>query len=268
MFAKNSKRLFISTLACLAVSVATQSFAADLPVKVPPPVVPLIPSWTGFYIGGNVGHGWSQKEFIDNFSAPFGADDGSTTATGVVGGLQGGYNYQIDSILLGIEGGFTWSGASGSFSCFPLLAPQTCSASPQWLADIAGRVGVVVNSPVFGDWLFYGKGGAAWVRDNYTNLALPGAPPQALPGVLFSASETRSGWVAGGGVELMFLPAWSVRLEYDYYGFPDKSVGFTDGAGDFFTEDIHQNMQTVTVGINYHFGFVAPVAAPAPYVTK
>jgi outer membrane immunogenic protein len=100
-----------------------------------------------------------------------------------------------------------------------------------------------------------------------TNLGLPGAPPQALPEVLFSASETRSGWVAGG-VELMFLPAWSVRLEYDYYGFPDKSVGFTDGAGDLFTEDIHQNMQTVTVGINYHFGFVAPAAAPAPYVTK
>ena len=42
--------------------------------------------------------------------------------------------------------------------------------------------GVVWNSPAFGDLLFYGKRGAAWVRDNYTNLALSGAPPDALPG--------------------------------------------------------------------------------------
>jgi hypothetical protein len=48
--------------------------------------------------------------------------------------------------------------------------------------------------------------------------------------------------------------------------FPDKSVGFNAGPGQFFTEDIKQNMQTFTVGVNYHFGYVAPVAAPA--VTK
>lgn len=260
-----STRLFISTLASLLIGATAEGFAADLAVKAPPVLAPLLPSWTGFYFGGNVGYGWSQKEFIDNFSAPFGADDGSVAATGVVGGLQGGYNYQIGSILVGAEGGFTWSGATGTFSCFPLLAPQTCTANPQWLADAAGRLGVVWNSPVFGDLLFYGKGGAAWVHDTYTNLALPGAPSEALPGVLFSASETRSGWVAGAGIELMILPAWSARVEYDYYGFPDKSVGFTAGPN-FFTEEIRQNMQTVTVGVNYHFGYVAPVAAP--YVTK
>ncbi|MGC2080431.1 MAG: outer membrane beta-barrel protein [Xanthobacteraceae bacterium] len=261
-----SKRLFISTLTTLLISATAEGFAADMAVKAPPVVAPPPPAWTGFYFGGNVGYGWRQKEFIDNFSPPIGAEDGSVTANGVVGGVQGGYNYQIDAILLGIEGGFTWSGANGTFSCFPLLAPQTCTANPQWLADVAGRLGVVWNSPVFGNLLFYGKGGAAWVRDNYTDLALSGAPGPALPGVLFSASETRSGWVAGAGIELMILPAISVRAEYDYYGFPDKSVGFNGGPGNFFTEDIKQNMQTFTVGVNYHFGYVAPVAAPV--VTK
>jgi outer membrane immunogenic protein len=193
-----SARLFVSTLANLAIGVlavgaASKSFAADMAVEAPAVLPAPIPSWTGFYFGGNVGPGWSQKEFIDNFSPPLGATDGSATAKGVGGGLQGGYNYQIDSILLGIEGSFTWSGASSSFSCFPLLAPQTCTANPQWLADIAGRLGTVVNSPVFGNWLLYTKDGAVWVHDNYTDLALEGAPPQALPGVLFSASETRSG---------------------------------------------------------------------------
>jgi len=64
----------------------------------------------------------------------------------------------------------------------------------------------------------------------------------------------------------MILPAWSVRVEYDYYGFPDKSVGFSAGPNYFFTEEIRLNRQTVTVGVNYHFGYVTPVAAP--YVTK
>lgn len=119
-----STRLLISTLAAPLLGATSEGFAADLAVKAPPVLAPPVPSWTGFYFGGNVGYGWSQKEFIDNFSPPLGAEDGSVTATGVVGGLQGGYNYQIDSILVGVEGGFTWSGATGTFSCFPLLAPK------------------------------------------------------------------------------------------------------------------------------------------------
>jgi len=106
------------------------------------------------------------------------------------------------------------------------------------------------------------------VHDTYSDLALPGAPPAALPGVLFTASETRSGWVAGAGFEYMFLPNWSARLEYDYYGFPDRSIGFSGGPGNFFTEEIKQNMQTVTVGINYHFGVAAAAPSPAPLLTK
>jgi hypothetical protein len=50
------------------------------------------------------------------------------------------------------------------------------------------------------------------------------------------------------------------------YCFPDKSAGFNGGPGLFFTEDIKQNMQTFTVGVNYDFRYVGPVAAPA--VTK
>jgi opacity protein-like surface antigen len=86
-----SKRLFISTLTTLLISASAEGFAADMAVKAPPVVAPLPPAWAGFYFGGNVGYGWSQKEFFDNFSPPIGAEDGSVTANGVVGGIQGGY---------------------------------------------------------------------------------------------------------------------------------------------------------------------------------
>ena len=34
--------------------------AADLPLKAPPPA-PLLPSWTGFYVGGQIGGGWNDR---------------------------------------------------------------------------------------------------------------------------------------------------------------------------------------------------------------
>ncbi len=234
--------------------------AAELPIPTKAPPV-AVPTWTGFYLGADVGGGFSQKSFINNFSAPLGAVDASPRPSGWVGGFQGGYNYQIDRLVLGIEGDFDWSGATSSVSCFPLLAPQTCTADPRWLGILAGRLGTVV-----GPALLYAKGGAAWIHDSYSDIALPGAPGPAIPGDLFVAHETRAGWDLGAGIEYMFLPNWSARLEYDYLGFPDRSVTFDDNMGNSFTELIHQNMQLVTVGLNYHFPVVA--AAPPPIVTK
>jgi outer membrane immunogenic protein len=257
-------RLLGAASSLIQVLTVAGAFAADLPVKAAAPPPPL--SWTGFYIGANVGGGYSQKTFIDNdpaFGPPIGGIDGSPKPSGWVGGLQAGYNYQINSILLGLEGDFTWLGAKSSFSCFPLLAPQTCTADPEWVAALTGRLGVVT-----GPALFYVKGGPAWVRDTYTDIAGPTALPPADPNVFYVGHDIRSGWTAGVGVEYMFLPSWSLRLEYDYYGFPDRSVGFDGADGGFFTELIRQNLQTVTVGLDYHFGVGAVAPAPLPILTK
>jgi hypothetical protein len=59
-----------------------------------------------FLCRGNIGYGWSQKTFVENFSPPFGAIDATPNPSGVVGGVQAGYNAQFNSLLLGIEGNF------------------------------------------------------------------------------------------------------------------------------------------------------------------
>ncbi len=245
-------RNLLATSLCLPLLGFPVAGAAEMPLKAPPPVRPAALSWSGSYVGGNIGYGWGQKTFIDDFSSPPASTD--ATPSGVVGGLQAGYNFQINSHLIGIEGNFDWSGAKSSFACFPSLAPQTCTADPRWVAATTGRLG-----EIFGPTLFYVKGGAAWVHDSYSNVTVDD---------LFVAENTRAGWTAGAGVEYMFLPNWSARIEYDYYGFPDKSVGFEDGSENVSTKIIKQNMQTVTVGINYHFGVPAAAAAPVPYLTK
>jgi outer membrane immunogenic protein len=257
------KRLgLLGSAALLQIAVTTGAGAADMPVKVPPTVVPFA-TWTGFYVGADVGGGFSQKKFLNNFPTPDLALDAAPNPSGWVGGLQAGYNYQINSLLLGVEGGFTWIGARSTFHCFTFGA-QSCTADPEWLATITPRIGAI-----FGPALFYVKGGAAWIRDTYTDISSVAAHAGGVfsaPGDLFTAHNIRPGWTAGGGIEYLFMPNWSVRVEYDYAGFRDQSVGFTDGGSGYFTELIKQNLQIATVGVDYHFG--AAAAAPAPIVVK
>ena len=85
-----------------------------------------------------------------------------------------------------------------------------------FLASITARVGYAWDS-----WLFYGKGGVAWAGDNYSAADLLGTFD-------FEGLETRIGWTAGAGVEWALWNNWSVKLEYDYYGFGTRSVTFID----------------------------------------
>jgi outer membrane immunogenic protein len=81
----------VSLAAVMLASVSAASEAADAvrgpAYAPPPPVMPLIYNWTGFYVGGHLGVGW--------------ADGGSS---GFLGGGQVGFNYQFNpQWVLGVE---------------------------------------------------------------------------------------------------------------------------------------------------------------------
>ena len=68
----------------------------------------------------------------------------------------------------------------------------------------------------------------------------------------------------GGGLEYMFAPAWSAKIEYQYYNFGTTNVNaflapgaFPSGTAISYRDDSH----TVKAGINYHFNWGGPVAA-------
>ena len=81
-----------------AAVVAAPAFAADLRLKAPPPPPPVF-SWTGFYIGANIGGAWSNGSITDNVT---GAQLNSNSS-GFIGGGQIGYNYQFNTFVLGVE---------------------------------------------------------------------------------------------------------------------------------------------------------------------
>jgi outer membrane immunogenic protein len=72
----------------------------------------------------------------------------------------------------------------------------------------------------------------------------------------FDATENRIGWTAGAGIEWAFTPDWSVKLEYDYYGFGTRSLLFIDTVtptpNPNSPANISQTIQLVTLGVNFH----------------
>lgn len=110
------KRLGLAGAVALALCGASAASAADLakayPVKaMPTPVF----SWTGFYVGGNVGYGWGQTAssgniygFLDYYYDYFSSSSSSLGADGWFGGVQAGYNFQYaNNVVLGIEADFS-----------------------------------------------------------------------------------------------------------------------------------------------------------------
>ena len=237
--------------------------AADLVTKAPPPAPVVYTPWTGFYIGANVGAGFGNTKFYDIFPTPDWQLDANIHSLGWLGGLQTGYNYQIGSVVLGVRGDFDWAGIDSSFDCFT-FGNQKCTEHGEWVSTLVGRAGWLFTPAL----LLYVDGGAAWIRDSWTDVATTSARSggvPSLPGDMFTADSIRTGWVAGAGLEYRLSPNWSVWAEYDYMNFGEWPAGFSDGGTGFFPEEIKQSVQTVTVGFNYYFGYGA---APYPVVSK
>ena len=252
----NTRKLLYSTaLASLLLGLPLAANAADL--YTPPPAAPVytkaplpVFSWTGFYIGGNLGAGWSQGNVTDSF---FGLNYTSNSNAAFLGGGQVGANYQINSWVIGIEGDFDWLANNQNSGPGTPVAGTTLqvSSNDRWITTIAGRVGYA-----FDRVLIYGKGGGGWVGNN--NFTVTNVPTGTS--VAFSNSNTNSGWLAGAGVEWAFAQNWTVRAEYDFLGLSNQSytlpATFPVAAlrGDTFSTN-NRDVQMFTVGVNYLFNW-------------
>jgi outer membrane immunogenic protein len=242
----------VALLALLTIPMAAS--AADLkpaPVYTKAPVMAPVFSWTGFYIGGNVGGAWSNTTISDSL---FGLNFGNGNNNAVfVGGGQAGFNYQVSNVVFGVEGDFDWA-ANNNNSVTGVVGPLghtfTASANNRWMATVAGRLGYAIDR-----WLIYVKGGGGWVGANSFTVTDLTAGASVTAG----SSNTISGWLAGGGFEWAFANNWSVRAEYDFFGLSGRSftvpATFPVLAGDTFTTG-RNNIQMATVGINYRFGML------------
>jgi outer membrane immunogenic protein len=224
------KRVTILLLASAAVAAsASLASAADLSVRrqqttAAPIIVPPALTWTGFYVGANVGYGWSS-----------GSDPSFTSdLNGVIGGGQLGYNWQTGPLVIGIEGDFQGSGQHRSDTGTIGATTYTVDRRIPWFATLRGRIGYAP-----GPLMFYFTGGGAWLNYELSSTAA---------GTTVSDNATTTAWTIGGGAEWMFAPKWSAKLEYLYLDGRDRSVTLL---GNTFTGRARDNI--IRVGVNYHF---------------
>jgi outer membrane immunogenic protein len=220
------------------------ALAADLPVRKAPPAPVYVPyNWNGWYVGAHVGYGWGDKDWSDPiFLTPLGTFNHDFN--GWLGGFQLGWNYQTGNWLWGIEGDWAWTGIDGTGTDVTAFGFK---ADMDWLATLTARVGITNDR-----WLWYIKGGGAWAKETFS-VSLPAG---------FSASETRSGWTVGLGVEYAWGGNWTSKLEYNYIDFRDRNIAFDIPT----TANIDQKVHIVKVGLNYKFDWgKAPAAVPARY---
>jgi outer membrane immunogenic protein len=240
--------------------------SADVAEKAPPP--PLVPvfSWTGFYIGPNVGGAWTNNRFTDTlFLTNFNNNNHGV----FIGGGQIGGNYQIGQFVIGGEWDFDSAANNNSAGVvIPGVGNIVVTNNNRWITTVAARLGWAIDH-----WLVYGKAGGGWVGNNDLTLT------NLTTGVSFTCGSARAlftsfiscggnnntvGWLVGAGFEYAFTNNWTVKFEYDYLGLGSRNLFIPATApllaGDTFTSNT-RNLQMVKVGVNYLFNWGAPVAA-------
>jgi len=230
---------------------ATQALAADLPRKAPPAYVPPAPppiTWTGCYIGANIGGIFSQGD------ATFAGVEVSGSNSGFAGGGQIGCDYQFaGGWVLGARNMFDGTSLHRDRTFFANGFSGTADFHINWFDTLTTRLGYTWAP----GWLLYGQGGIAWVKSS-TDITFAGFDFGDF------GNRTRTGWTAGGGVEWMFTRGWSAFLEGNYmdFGSNDHTIfnpNCFNGVCDFNT---HAKAATVLVGVNYRFGWLGKVKAP------
>ncbi len=247
-------------LFCVVISAATlttaMAVAADRPVyKAPVAPIAAGPNWTGPYGGVHLGYGStrdsatyvSETAPAGGFVFPLGTVVESDN-DGVIGGLQLGYNYQVNRLVFGAEGDISWTNARVSKTVIGTLnVPSSAilSADNHWFATLAARAGVTE-----GAWLFYGKAGAAWTNVTYGGSATVGAVTNPRSDL----TPTRSGWMLGVGAEWQFQRNWSAKIEYNYLDFGTLRITPNSALGFLSTFDIDSHAHLVKVGVNWRPG--------------
>ena len=255
--------------------------AADLPMKAPAYKAPiaLTSSWTGFYVGINAGGAWGDRsvDFAPNdltaagFTGPL--PSVSFTSSGVIGGVQLGYNWQFNSNwLIGIETDFDGAGIKGSSTSSingGLAFTSTVDEHVKWLGTVRGRLGYLPT----GNLLAYVTGGFAYGSVEHTgSFSNPsGITIIALgnPSVVCAANSTcfagsssgvATGWTLGGGLEYALWRNLTLRGEYLYVSLDSKSVTETAVAflagtapASFNASYNRTNINIARIGLSYRF---------------
>jgi len=264
-------RIFFALWAIVLAMTVEFASAADLP-SAPPPYAPVsIANWNGVYVGGSLGGRWSHASWSTiTIGTPPGPPDPTTTpisfnnSTFRAGGFAG-YNWQLATMVVGVEADAGWGRSSNTFAGIPgtygssglgvgpgAQAFDSSNVKLGWDGSLRGRLGFLITPT----WLIYATGGVAWQQVDIS---------ASCNGSLFNTSwcvaprnETSStlqtGWTAGAGIETLLWNHWLLRAEYRYADYATINHAFFAGSGiDEFAMALSLKTNTAVIGLGYKF---------------
>jgi outer membrane immunogenic protein len=242
------RKFLLGTVGLIALGVSAPAFAGDYPAPIyaraPIFVAPLY-DWSGAYAGVN--GGWASSRNCWDFTLPGGvvvATEGCHNPNGGTAGGQLGYRWQSNAIVFGIESQGNWADLKGS-NASSFFTGSTNQTTLNAFGLFTGQIGYAWDNV-----LLYAKGGAAVTDNNHKVF-------DTVSGGLIGGTgdQTRWGGTIGAGLEYGISANWTAGLEYNHLFMGNKSVTFTDPTGAFFgTDNIHQDVDLVTVRVNYRWG--------------
>jgi outer membrane immunogenic protein len=150
-----------------AIALAGPTLAADLPVQpavyAPPPF-----SWTGLYLGGQIGYAWGNNNASLFFpTVLLSSLYFNNSPQGVIGGAHVGYNLQINQWVLGVEGSVDGTSLSKGVFLSAAGTPATITTRAEDQGSIRARAGIAFDRA-----LIYATGGAAFtgIANNYSTF--------------------------------------------------------------------------------------------------
>jgi outer membrane immunogenic protein len=279
------RKFLLASVGAIALT-GSAAFAADLPSRAPPPVYlppPPIFTWTGIYIGGQVGYAWGSGSNNFNEFDPFTGTAFSTTAggtpNGVIGGGHVGFNYQIpgwnwfssSGVVIGLEGTVDGTSLSNTaVASLPFFGGRfnvNANTTANVQGSIRGRLGVAWDRA-----LIYATGGVAFGGFN-TNFNVNGNAADGTPFFASNSfSNTRVGWTVGGGIDYAVTNNWSIFAEYRFTDFGSISNNLFPGLANFdgflggrLNGGRHIQQNQVQVGFSYKFDLYTPPPIVAKY---
>jgi outer membrane immunogenic protein len=187
---------------------------------------------------------------------------------GALAGGQVGCQYEFaGGWLIGVEGDGSWTQSDGQGN-IPVAVPtgvpgqfvipgfSRAQVTEHWVSTARLRLGYAWDK-----WMFFVTGGGAWAGVRVTEFSsafvvagnFPTAPLQ---------EQTLSGWTAGFGAEYALGYGWSVKGEYLYMDFSNKTYFGTNIFPIFSEYNLHLRQSVARFGLNYKFDWgYGPVVA-------
>ena len=245
-----SKRFILAGAASVFLMGGAQ--AADI-------IEPTAYDWSGFYAGIHAGYGFSDDDAqLDGLGGPawdpyypVALGEKDLSADGFIGGVQAGYNHQLDSVVIGLEADFSYSDIGddsdetsppGYFD--PFTYKQRYDLN--WLGTVRIRAGYAFDRA-----LIYATGGFAYGEVDVRH-------DEQFPVTRYQGDENEIeiGWTIGGGLEYALTDSWSIKGEYLYYDLGNtKSVADPAPPNPPFQQEFTTDNtgHIVRLGVNLHF---------------